>query len=1014
MGQFRDAARTAFRDFATDGVPASGAHEPVKAEIREAFTIGDAMLTSVVDGAVMGAAVPYATRAGLYADLAHDAGKLGVVYDDSTAAYNGVYVKSGASGAGSWTITDLALPSTFAADLAALDTAVDGKQPLATALTVLASLTPAASKIPMFTSAGTASLESAGTGGLAVLSGADFNAIRTMLNLVVNTNVQAYDAGLLSIAQKTTAADQMLYTTASDTYAVTALTAFARTLLDDANASTARGTLGMTATGDALATAATAAAARTTLGFTAIGDALATAASTTAARTAIDAAPTSAGYARNQFYDSLDPATADSTSTGNVVVDVTDLDLLALGFTKALEKGSSSNVIYTRDLDAPLEGNEYFAATMVVKAADDASWGFARRLFGYSATGASVDNEALVTYEAIGANARKYSIVGQFDSGWAGVARLGLGVSTAGAGLQVMAGQFAVRPYPITGIDPEDFPGTPMANAVLTDVSADNQFTFGNNPDEAELLTSGNAVQDVADLDLLALGFDRAVGMAASGTFASYGQRLSRRLLGNEHVFARVYVHTDTADNFGASVRLQGYKHGGAVLAGTVFLTQEEKISSTAAIYSVAENLGADTEDWTDVDALRLAVAKGTASGLQIMGGQFAVAPRRVRSIERGDYPAIGTSNDPIYPAHLWLREGRVMDFYPQNIMQRRQWEFDPILAGFDSIHDTTRAPFSVEGPGQLKIDPTNCGSTGAIYVRQPGRIYDKRRSVPVTIHKAPATTTTSITALFIGDSHTDRATPLLAQNRFTAAGGTMALVGTITGRNETGTEADGALAEGRPGKKATEYVYLDTTLNVVAPGGEAAYLAGTNTDRINANPFLRAEVGSETNARNGYIFDVDHYLTRFGFADPDVVVINLGTNDITEDLESAPALVSESLEIMIDQTRTALPAAKILVWFTTQPRTGNADARWERGHRGVIEALNTLIRNKQTAGDTGVFFLPVYAHQSAEVGWETTGTPDADTGVLFSAISDAIHLQGSVREQAIEVINNAIMDLTS
>jgi len=54
---------------------------------------------------------------------------------------------------------------------------------------------------------------------------------------------QPLDAGLTSIAGLTTAADKMIYTTASDTYAVTSLTAYGRSLLDDADAGTARGTL---------------------------------------------------------------------------------------------------------------------------------------------------------------------------------------------------------------------------------------------------------------------------------------------------------------------------------------------------------------------------------------------------------------------------------------------------------------------------------------------------------------------------------------------------------------------------------------------------------------------------------------------------------------------------------------------------------------------------------------------------------------------------------------------------
>ena len=50
-----------------------------------------------------GAAIYRTTKAVLDADLAHDADTVGVVWQDSTAANNGIYTKSGASGAGSWT-----------------------------------------------------------------------------------------------------------------------------------------------------------------------------------------------------------------------------------------------------------------------------------------------------------------------------------------------------------------------------------------------------------------------------------------------------------------------------------------------------------------------------------------------------------------------------------------------------------------------------------------------------------------------------------------------------------------------------------------------------------------------------------------------------------------------------------------------------------------------------------------------------------------------------------------------
>ena len=109
----------------------------------------------------------------------------------------------------------------------------------------IAGVTQAANKGVFFDSASTAATFDLTAAGRALLDDADAAAQRATLGLVIGTNVQAADSELSALASVTSAANKVPYFTGSGTAAVADLTAFARTLLDDSDAATARSTLGV-------------------------------------------------------------------------------------------------------------------------------------------------------------------------------------------------------------------------------------------------------------------------------------------------------------------------------------------------------------------------------------------------------------------------------------------------------------------------------------------------------------------------------------------------------------------------------------------------------------------------------------------------------------------------------------------------------------------------------------------------------------------------------------------------
>lgn len=113
------------------------------------------------------------------------------------------------------------------------------------ALQSLAALTTSANKMIYTTAPDVYAITDITAFARTILDDTNAGAVRTTIGAAIGTDVQAYDAGLQSIAGLTTAPDKMIYTTALDVYAIADLSPFARTILDDTSASAVRTTIGL-------------------------------------------------------------------------------------------------------------------------------------------------------------------------------------------------------------------------------------------------------------------------------------------------------------------------------------------------------------------------------------------------------------------------------------------------------------------------------------------------------------------------------------------------------------------------------------------------------------------------------------------------------------------------------------------------------------------------------------------------------------------------------------------------
>lgn len=540
--------------------------------------------------------------------------------------------------------------------------------------------------------------------------------------------------------------------------------------------------------------------------------------------------------------------------------------------------------------------------------------------------------------------------------------------------------------------------------------SAPNQASFSRDATGATRLFGTTRLVDIAsagmtDPYLTAYGITKGVQDTA-GLTPFYGDDFTDAELG-QRAFFRIIVKSSVANAFGVPT-VDVFDSGNSSVIQFA-LAMEQQINSTLAIFSgsfVLPIAGAYDAAWFYVGVNGLA---GTGTIVQLQGLQYHCGPTPAWWIMRGDLDATAEpphdlipSMDPFYATDMFLVSGRPQALYPSNLMRDRS-DGDTFVTTFWSEQDANAGYPQVlqSNGGSILVNPDKCGPTGGIDIRQRGGAGTrkaKRFRLPLKIHVAPSTQTGTVNILYIGDSISNRNGLAFLKTKLLAMGLTPNFVGTMINRGGVNGEA----REGWSFSDFTGQRVRSPPFSSIAVGGESTYLAyaddgsGQTTAKLNYNPFWKTPTADDTANRNAYIFngvifDLQFYLARFAYSNPDFVIINLGQNDMAfaSSTTVAQNWISNGLLILYNQIRRALPNANIAFLSNTQPRSRDGDAYYPRRPDLVF---GQMLAFKSATVDTKLWVLPAWAHMSQETGWSTSLDATSNVGVQSRTITDGVH----------------------
>ncbi|QHD68230.1 hypothetical protein GS397_15050 [Sphingobium yanoikuyae] len=418
-------------------------------------------------------------------------------------------------------------------------------------------------------------------------------------------------------------------------------------------------------------------------------------------------------------------------------------------------------------------------------------------------------------------------------------------------------------------------------------------------------------------------------------------------------------------------------------------------------------------------------------------GARMETGPKGVQIIQRDGSIVLGGPDVPVAPiditpicgGDLALVSDRPLPLHIPSLFKVRS-DAEPAIVTIASRQTLPAKNTLVSAAGgTVMLDPARVGPATTLSIRLKGqRTTYLTRTMLSRVKQVPVSGSPVINLHSPGDSITARQLAFYLKLLLESWGFVVNFIGTMNG--DGATSGTGPLGEGREGWAFQDWLGIEQDsdwTNVVPVGGEAAYLALPNADKLRWHPALNPDLnaGSQcpivTVGGVQYRFDFAFYLSRFGYALPtddmatgpklNCIVVNLGMNDLLEkDPATSLAQVIAGYGYLLDEYRRVAPTAKIVVWASNLSNSVGMDAIWSEW-AAILAAVGKIVRDRQAAGDPNIRLCSAWLHQSPEPGgWNFTASAvDAVTGFSTATWNNDVHPVGIGRDNQFEAVAAAV-----